>query len=203
LSQKKHSMHPVYQRYSVVGTTGSGKSTLGKRLARRLGFDFIELDALHWEPGWNEAAPEVFRARVETATQSEGWVCAGNYHAVREVVWGRAQACVWLDFPFPTIFWRLLKRTIRRAITREVLWNGNVEPFWPHLKLWSNESLFNWLFKTYWRRKREYPYLFALPEYTHLYVIHLKTPGETESWLSGLERFESANFANGREGNSA
>lgn len=36
-----------YQRIVVVGTTSSGKSTLAKALSERLGFKFIELDALH------------------------------------------------------------------------------------------------------------------------------------------------------------
>lgn len=146
-----------YRRIVVVGTTGSGKSTLAEQLADKLGLDFIELDALNWGPNWTESPLEVFRARVERATQAQAWVVAGNYHVVRDLVWPRAEAVIWLDYPFLPVFWRLLTRTLRRAITREVLWNGNIEPFWPHLKLWSDESLFKWLFKTYWRRKREYP----------------------------------------------
>jgi len=101
---------------------------------------------------------------------------AGNYSAVCDIVWQRAEAIIWLDYPFHIVFWRLLVRTIRRAVYQEELWNGNREKFWWHLKLWSEESLFHWLFKTYWRRKREYPALFALPENAHLKIIHLKHP---------------------------
>jgi len=68
------------------------------------------------------------------------------------------------------------------------LWNGNRESFWIHLKLWSDESLFRWLFKTYWRRKREYPLLFSLPENAHLKIIQFKHPRETKTWLDGLNR---------------
>jgi adenylate kinase family enzyme len=172
-----------YHRIVVVGTTSSGKSTLAGQLAEKIGGDFIDLDALHWEPNWVGAKPEVFRERVETAIRSQIWVVAGNYHVVRDVIWQRAEAVIWLDYPFHIVFWRMLKRTIRRAVTQEELWNGNRESFWKHLMLWSDESLFNWLFKTYWRRKREYPKLFALPENAHLQVIHFKHPKETEHWL--------------------
>jgi len=175
-----------YRRIVVVGTTGSGKSTLAEQLADKLGLDFIELDALNWGPNWTESPLEVFRARVERATQAQAWVVAGNYHVVRDLVWPRAEAVIWLDYPFLPVFWRLLTRTLRRAITREVLWNGNIEPFWPHLKLWSDESLFKWLFKTYWRRKREYPRLFASQEYSHLHIIHFKSVKETIEWSEGL-----------------
>ena len=76
-----------------------------------------------------------------------------------------------------------MTRTWKRVFTQEELWNGNREQFWRQLKLWSDESLFHWLFKTYWRRKREYPQLFARPEYSHLQIIHFKTPQEADLWL--------------------
>lgn len=179
-------MDPAIKRISVVGTTGSGKLTLTFRLADRLGLDFIELDALNWGPGWVEAPLEVFRARVAAAIQGEGWVCAGNYSRVRDIVWARAQAVVWLDYPLLTVFWRLLVRTLKRSFTREALWNGNVERLWPQFKLWSEESLIHWMFKTYWRRKREFPQLFVLPEHAHLLVIHLRSPRDAEGLVQGL-----------------
>lgn len=175
-----------HRKWVVVGTTSSGKSTLASRIANRLGLDLIELDALHWQPNWRAAEPEEFHAGVEKAMASGGWVAAGNYSEVRDLLWSNAEAIVWLDYPFPVVFWRLLKRTIKRSLTNEELWNGNREKFWWHLKLWSDDSLFHWLFKTYWRRKREFPKLFALPGYSHLQIIQLKTPRQAEEWLASL-----------------
>jgi adenylate kinase family enzyme len=173
------------RRFVVIGTTGSGKSTLAEGLANKLGLDFIELDALNWGPNWTPAGHELLCARAEEATRSSGWVVAGNYSATRPVTWARAEAIIWLDYSLWVIFWRLLRRTWRRITYKEELWNGNRESIWIQLKLWSDESLFHWLFKTYWRRRREYPQLFAMPEYAHLKVIHLKTPNDTIKWLIG------------------
>jgi adenylate kinase family enzyme len=175
-----------FKRMVVIGSTSSGKSTLAKALADKLGADFIELDALHWEPNWVEAPDEIFRERVEIAIRSQAWVVAGNYHQVRDLVWPGAQALIWLDYPLHIVFWRLLMRTIRRAVLKEKLFGDNVENFSMHLKLWSEESLFYWLFKTYWRRKREYPMLFARQENTHLKLIHLKHPKEADRLLEEL-----------------
>ena len=175
-----------YRRLVVIGTTSSGKSTLAEQLADRLGLNFVELDALHWQANWTPATLEVFRERVKTATSAKSWVVAGNYHVVRDLIWPRAEAVVWLDYSFPVVFWRLLTRTIRRSWRQEELWNGNRENFWSHLKLWSEESLFHWLFKTYWRRKREIPTLLALPEHAHLKLIHFQSPREADEWLAGL-----------------
>lgn len=176
-----------YKRIVVIGTTSSGKSTLAERLAQKLGCDFVELDALHWEPDWREAPLEVFRQRVETATQAAAWVVAGNYHVVRDIVWSRAEAVIWLDYPFPIVFSRLWKRTWRRWWYQEELWNGNRESIWTHFKLWSEESLFHWVFKTYWRRKREIPMLLSLPEHQHLKLIRFDHPRQTEEWLDDLQ----------------
>ena len=175
-----------HHRIVVIGTTSSGKSTLAMKLAKKIGGDFIELDALYWDPNWTPAELSVFRERVETATSSQVWVVAGNYRGVRDLIWSKAQAVIWLDYPRPLLFWRLFTRTVRRWITQEDLWNGNREKLWWHFKFWSEESLFHWLFKTYWRRKREIPQLLALAEYSHLKVFHFQTPTETDEWLAKI-----------------
>lgn len=175
------------KRIVVIGTTGSGKSTLAERLAEKLSMDFIELDALHWEPDWQGADLDIFRARVEKALrQAERWVVAGNYHVVRDLVWTKAEAVIWLDYSLWRIFWQLTRRTFARWWTQELLWGTNRENLWIHFKLWSHESLFHWLFKTYWRRKREYPLLLSQPEHRHLKLIRFKHPKETEEWLEKL-----------------
>jgi len=176
-----------YHRVVIIGTTSSGKSTLGDRLAERLDMNFIELDALHWEPNWQEAPLEIFRERVEAALrQAERWVVAGNYHVVRDLVWPKAEAVIWLDYSLWRIFWQLTRRTFARWWTQELLWGTNREPLWAHLKFWSKESLYNWLFKTYGRRKREIPMLLSQPEHQHLKLIRFTHPEDTDDWLERL-----------------
>lgn len=175
-----------YKRIVVIGTTSSGKSTLAKNLSDKLHLDFVELDALHWEPDWKEAEEAVFRQRVETAIRSEVWAVAGNYRVVRDLIWPKAEIVIWLDYPLPILLWRLVRRTVQRNLTRELLWGTNRDKFWKHFKLWSDDSLIHWLFKTYWRRKRETPLLFSLPEHEHLRILRFKHPRETESWLKRM-----------------
>ena len=175
-----------YQRVVIVGVTSSGKSTLAEKLARRFDMNCIELDALHWEPDWQEAPLEIFRSRVEKATQAEKWIVAGNYRIVRDLTWPKAQALIWLDYPFWIVFWQLTRRSLKRWWTRELLWGTNYEPLWIHFKIWSKESLYNWLFQTYWRRKREFAMLLSLPEHRHLKVIRFSHPEQTEAWIEAF-----------------
>lgn len=175
-----------YKRIVIIGTTSAGKTTLAEQLSKKLGLDFIELDALHWEANWTEASNNIFRARVDNAVRSEKWVVAGNYHVARDLIWPKADAAIWLDYPFHIIFARLWNRTWMRWWYQEKLWNDNVERLWVHFKFWSDDSLFKWLFKTYWRRKREYPILLSQPEHLHLKLIQFKHPRETDKWLETL-----------------
>ncbi len=177
-----------FKRVVIIGMTSSGKSTLARQLADTFHLNFIELDALYWGPDWTETPLDVFRARVDEATRQENWVLAGNYRHVRELTWSRAEAIIWLDYSLWTLFWRLTRRTLTRWWTQELLWGTNRETLLKHFKLWSEDSLYHWLFKAYWPHKREYPILFADPENAHLKVIQLKSPRETEEWIAAVSR---------------
>ncbi|MCK4314185.1 MAG: adenylate kinase [Anaerolineae bacterium] len=145
------------QRIVVVGTSGSGKTTTAGQIAQRLGITHVELDAIHWEPDWTMAPLDVFRERTAQALSGDVWVVDGNYSKVRDIVWSRADTVVWLDYTLPVIMWQLVRRTLRRSLTREELWGGNRESL--RMALFSRESILLWALQTYRRRRREYPIL--------------------------------------------
>lgn len=58
----------------------------------------------------------------------------GNYSAVQELIWTRADTVVWFDLPLALVLSRIIGRTLRRVVSRQELWNGNGEPF---SNLWS------------------------------------------------------------------
>lgn len=171
------------QRISVVGTSGSGKTTLASQISQRLAIPYVELDALHWEPNWTEAPIDVFKKRVEQSLSTDSWVVDGNYSKVRALVWSRADTVVWLDYSLPVIMGRLLQRTWQRVVMQEELWSGNRETW---RQTFSRDSILLWALTTYLRRRKEYPILFAQPEYAHLKVLHLRSPNTTRAWLSSL-----------------
>ncbi|MFN2109458.1 MAG: adenylate kinase, partial [Anaerolineae bacterium] len=142
----------IGQRIVVIGTTCAGKTTLARALGEKLHVPHIELDALHWGPGWVMAPTETFRSTVAKALSGEAWTTDGNYSKAQDIIWGRADTLVWLDYAFSIIFWRLITRTLRRVITREVLWNGNYET-WKGA-FFSRDSLFLWAIQSHARRRR-------------------------------------------------
>lgn len=176
------------QRISIVGTTGSGKTTLARKLADRLQIPHIELDALHWEPNWTAASEQVFHDRVTEALSGDRWVTDGNYSKVRKIVWSRADTIVFLDYSFWLVMRRLLWRTLRRSLRQEELWNGNREDLWK--SFFSQDSILRWMLQTYERNRKKYPELFRQPEYAHLSVLHLRSSQMTEDWLAQQSSLE-------------
>ena len=129
--------HPILgRRIIVLGPTGSGKSTLAERLSALLKVPHVELDALHWKPGWVPSTPEELHPKLDMATQGEGWIVSGGYEPTRGITWPRADTVVWLDLPLPLALWRVITRTWRHWRSQELLWGTNREYFWKHLKLW-------------------------------------------------------------------
>ena len=104
---------------------------------------------------------------------------------VREMIWQRADTLIWLDYALPLVLWRLLRRTIWRTTRHPELWNGNRETW--RGAFFSRDSLFMWAFKLYKGRRREYPLLFAQPEYANLTIIRFRSPRATERWLASFK----------------
>ncbi|MBD2430005.1 MULTISPECIES: hypothetical protein [Fischerella] len=171
------------QRISVVGTTGSGKTTLARQIQQRLNIPHVELDYLHWEPNWTEVADDIFQQRVSQALSGDSWVVDGNYSKVREIIWRKADTIVWLDYAFVLTMSRLLKRTFWRVVTQQPVCNGNRETW---KTTFSRDSILLWGLNTYHKRRKEYPILFSQPEYAHLQVVHLRSPQAAQDWLFSL-----------------
>lgn len=169
-----------FSRIVIVGTTGSGKTTLAKRISECHGIKRIELDSIQWLPNWKEIDKQEFVRLTEQALTGEKWVVDGNYRIVRDLIWSKAEAIIWLDYSFARNFWQLFSRSIHRLLTRKELWAGNRESW---ALFFSRKSIVVWFFQTYWKRKRDYPLLFAEPKYAHLKILRIKRPRDLEIHL--------------------
>jgi adenylate kinase family enzyme len=174
------------RRVVVIGMSGAGKSTVARRLAALLDAPNVELDALYWGPGWTRR-PQ-FRDDVRLAAQGGRWVIDGNYESTRELVWPRATTVVWLNLSFAHVFWRVLRRTLRRISRGEVLWGGNRESM--ARSFCSRESILWWVLTMYHQRRREFGARRAAQGAVPVW-IELRTPREVERWLRSLDVIEA------------
>ena len=166
----------------VVGNSGAGKTTTGISLAARLGHPFVELDELFWGPNWQPKPEEQFVSLVRAATGGERWVVAGNYGTVRSEIWPRASAIVWLNFSLAVVLQRLVARTARRLMRREVLWHGNRELVLR--TLFTRKSIVWWAITTHNRRNAQFAELRASGQYAHLQWYEFTHPSQVERFLA-------------------
>ena len=125
--------HPLGKRIGVFGA--GGKSTLARAIASRKDLEFIELDQIRNLPGWNVRPADEFRQIVDQrmAVNPNGWITDHGHEAVQAMIHERADSVIVLQLPFRSVFWRRIKRSLRRAWTGEEVCGGNVETFRQHL----------------------------------------------------------------------
>jgi len=176
------------RRVSLVGLPGCGKTTIGRKLAASLDVPFVELDSIFHQPGWAELPRDAFRERVDDALTGPAWVVDGNYSAVRDLVWDRADTVVWLDLPRRLMMRRVILRTVRRAVTRERLWNGNREPLTNFYRLDPEKNIIRWAWVKYPVYVARYRAAMHDAAYEHLRFVRLRTTHEVDVFLASTSR---------------
>lgn len=174
-----------------MGTSGAGKSTLARALAKRLSVPYVELDAFMHQPGWQPRPDAEFMALVEKATAESqpGWVVDGNYRrfVIEGPVWKRADTVVWLDLPRRTVMRRVIVRTVRRAVTREVLWNGNREPLSNFLSLDPEENIIVWAWVKHDEFVTRYRNAMTDPIWQQIHFVRLQSHAAARRWLESID----------------
>ncbi|HEY7071045.1 MAG TPA: hypothetical protein VH479_13060 [Acidimicrobiales bacterium] len=166
------------QRVAVIGSGGAGKSTLARQLGERLGLEVIHLDHLFWNPGWEPAPADRWRAIQTRLVQGERWVMDGNYGATLPIRVAAADTVVFVDLP--------RRITISRAVARWWRSRGReVHAFGCPERLDREFLLWMWRF----RRVSRPIVLAALAEHTTggATVVRLRSREDVARFLDGVE----------------
>ena len=174
-------------RINVIGTSGSGKTTFGRKLAEVLQIPFIELDAIFWGPDWTQPQDSELFSRLGDALAGDKWVLDGNYTRTLDIKWERVQNVVWLDYSFPRTVAQAIKRALGRIITQKELWpgTGNRESL---KMLFSRESIVLYTIQSYGRKKKKILGYLSDPSYTQIKFFRIKSPKEARDFLASVQR---------------
>lgn len=163
----------------IASASGSGKTTVGRELARRLGVPFVELDALVHGPNWTETPDDELRSLLEPVLAGNGWVIDGGYWGkIGDLVLAQADVVVWIDLPLRVWLPRLARRTVRRLRGHEEIWNDNRETL--RSAVWGRDALIPYALRAHFRHRRQYPV--RLAPYA---VVRLRTQAAVDAFVGG------------------
>jgi len=196
-------MHPAARRIVIIGACGAGKTTLARRLAPLLCLPLVELDTLFWLPGWKARPVEQLRALALEAARGERWIIDGNHTPVRDILFARATDVIWLDYSFPTVLRRVVRRTCRRIASGAVTRTGNRQTY--RRTFLSRDSIILWSLLTYGPRRQFYRRFFSAGAGPRPRLLQLRRSVEAEELLAALQKPAplAVRKTNSRSGESA
>lgn len=106
------------KRILVIGSGGSGKSTVATRLGALLGLEVTHLDKLFWRPGWSRPAPDEWLQTVTDLTDRDSWILDGNYSGTLDLRFQKCDTVVFLDLSRWLCLWRIVMRMLRYRNSR-------------------------------------------------------------------------------------
>jgi adenylate kinase family enzyme len=169
------------RRVVVAGATGSGKTTLARRIGAALELPVTEMDALHHGPSWTPRTE--FMADVERFSSADAWVSEWQYPEARELLADRADTMVWLDVATPVAMARVLRRTVKRRLRDEELWHGNTEaPL--HTVFTDPEHIVRWAWRTRHLLRELVPEVEAT--HPHLVIVRLHNRSDVDRFVTRL-----------------
>ena len=139
---------------------------------------------MYWQENWTPRKSEEFCELVAAAIATDCRVIDGHGASAKMMIWQRATHIIWLNYPFVRVFSQLLRRTIRRAWTREVIFSGNQISL--QQSFFSKDSNLLYMLQNFSAKRRELRGY--LDEYSELQVkvIELDTPVSLEFLLQKL-----------------
>jgi adenylate kinase family enzyme len=169
------------RRIMVYGVTGSGKTTLARRIGERTGLPWHAVDDLTWRPDWVPVPKEDQRRLIEELCAGDAWILDHAYGAWLDAVLERVQLIVALDYPRLLSLGWLLRRCVINIVARRPTCNGNLETW---KKLFSGDSILRWHFRSFAGKRARIRGWAADPDGPP--VIVFRRPADAERWLRGL-----------------
>ena len=170
-------------RINVIGTSGSGKSTICLELSRVLEIPYIEMDQIFWGPNWTMPFDSQFFENLRASLGQPAWVLDGNYTRTIPIKWERVQMVIWLDYSFARTLLQAIRRAIKRTWSGHELWEGtgNRESF--RRSFLSKDSIIWWTIKTHAQVRARCEAHLSKPSYAHIKFVRLRSPAEAQALL--------------------
>ncbi len=168
------------QRVLFHGVTGSGKTSAAHAYSLVTGIPtFSADDDLGWLPNWKgRPIEDQYRIAADIAAQ-ELWVLDSAYSSWRNIILARTELIVFLDYPRWLSLGRLIRRTVRRIVSRQSVCNGNTETLRRTL---AKDSIIGWHFRSFKRKQDAIAKIRVDPSMPP--VLSFQRPHDLDTWIA-------------------
>ncbi len=94
----------------ILGSAGTGKSTLAKQISEITKIEATHLDSLFWNAGWIETPKDEMTKKTLDVVSRETWIIDGNYAGTLNARLEVTDTVIFLDFNRYFCLYRVLKR---------------------------------------------------------------------------------------------
>jgi len=98
------------EKIVIIGSPGAGKSTLARKLGRKLHIKVVHLDCKFWQPGWKEKPRDMRIDILKKLVQEKQWIIEGTYLDSSEPRLMAADTIIFLDVAPLVCLWRIIKQ---------------------------------------------------------------------------------------------
>lgn len=110
------------RKIHVIGSVGSGKTTLARKLSAQLAVPHYELDNVVWERGPHGDRRRTEKERdalLQEIIASDSWIIEGVHHTWVKESLRQADRIILLDPPYSQRTYRIIKRFIKQKLHLE------------------------------------------------------------------------------------
>ena len=100
------------KRIMIIGSPGSGKSFLARKLHERINLPVIHLDRLYWKPGWVKTEHEEWRLLLQEIVEQPKWIIDGQYGSTLDIRMQAADTVIFLDTRRLANIWGVTRRRL-------------------------------------------------------------------------------------------
>lgn len=103
----------MYNRISVIGGPGSGKTTLSNALSKKYNIPVTHIDGIHYLKDWNIRNKAERDSIILDIIQTKKWIIDGTYKDTLSERLKKSDLIIWLDYSTFTHLKGVLKRVIK------------------------------------------------------------------------------------------
>ncbi len=111
-------MQTKINKIYIVGSAGSGKTTLAKYLSDTLAIEHVDLDLIRLPLTGIKRTFEERKPFVQEIANKKDWIAEGVYVAWTKPLLESADQIIWMDTPLHKTLPRIFKRFIHQKITK-------------------------------------------------------------------------------------